>query len=170
PRPVITAGPVFSIFVGNAVRGFSPAVRAAPTVGEFAGAASASATGSVQGGKSGADPRYHGSATSGNCPADQRIRLDLAPKGRPRLNRRRGRLAQLVRASRLHREGRRFESVTAYQTDRQPGRRLELDETTDRPRSKRGPDCELERTGRSALGRSAAGAGYPACTGLRHFD
>src|SRR6266481_1385892 len=27
-----------------------------------------------------------------------------------------GRLAQLVRASRLHREGRRFESVTAYQS------------------------------------------------------
>src|SRR6266403_5344485 len=46
---------------------------------------------------------------------------ELAPKGRPRLNKRRGRLAQLVRASRLHREGRRFESVTAYQTNRQLG-------------------------------------------------
>src|SRR5262245_63489293 len=31
------------------------------------------------------------------------------------LNRRRGRLAQLVRASRLHREGPRFESVAAHQ-------------------------------------------------------
>src|SRR5258708_18072768 len=29
---------------------------------------------------------------------------ELAPKGRPRLNKRRGRLAQLVRASRLHRD------------------------------------------------------------------
>ena len=41
----------------------------------------------------------------------------LAPGGVAALNRRRGRLAQLVRASRLHREGRRFESVTAYQPD-----------------------------------------------------
>ena len=38
----------------------------------------------------------------------------LAPEGSARLNRRRGRLAQLVRASRLHREGREFESLTAY--------------------------------------------------------
>src|ERR1700682_220259 len=45
----------------------------------------------------------------------------LAPDGPAALNRRRGRLAQLVRASRLHREGRRFESVTAYQKNRQPG-------------------------------------------------
>src|ERR1700738_4039668 len=44
----------------------------------------------------------------------------LAPDGPAALNRRRGRLAQLVRASRLHREGRRFESVTAYQKNRQP--------------------------------------------------
>jgi hypothetical protein len=45
----------------------------------------------------------------------------LAPDGPAALNRPQGRLAQLVRASRLHREGRRFESVTAYQTNRQPG-------------------------------------------------
>src|SRR5947209_12414946 len=34
------------------------------------------------------------------------------------LNRRRGRLAQLVRASRLHREGREFESLAAYHPSR----------------------------------------------------
>jgi hypothetical protein len=39
----------------------------------------------------------------------------LAPKGSSRLNTGRGRLAQLVRASRLHREGLRFESVAAHQ-------------------------------------------------------
>src|ERR1700727_1429439 len=39
----------------------------------------------------------------------------LAPDGPAALNRRRGRLAQLVRASRLHREGREFESLAAYQ-------------------------------------------------------
>src|SRR3954469_24377312 len=39
----------------------------------------------------------------------------LAPGAKAAVNRDRGRLAQLVRASRLHREGRRFESVTAYQ-------------------------------------------------------
>src|ERR1700682_3662474 len=51
----------------------------------------------------------------------------LAPDGPAALNRRRGRLAQLVRASRLHREGRRFESVTAYQTNRT--RRCDPDRT-----------------------------------------
>src|SRR5229473_943405 len=49
-------------------------------------------------------------------PASRLAVSDLAPKATPALNRRRGRLAQLVRASRLHREGRRFESVAAYQT------------------------------------------------------
>jgi hypothetical protein len=38
----------------------------------------------------------------------------LAPDGAVALNRGRGRLAQLVRASRLHREGREFESLAAY--------------------------------------------------------
>ena len=47
----------------------------------------------------------------------------LAPEGPAALNRRRGRLAQLVRASRLHREGREFESLAAYHsTQRQPQR------------------------------------------------
>jgi|SRR4051812_10762796 hypothetical protein len=45
----------------------------------------------------------------------------LAPDGPAALNRRRGRLAQLVRASRLHREGREFESLAAYHsTQREP--------------------------------------------------
>src|SRR5260370_6400493 len=57
------------------------------------------------------DPRARGVAGS----ADRLALSDLAPMGAPALNRRRGRLAQLVRASRLRREGRRFESVTAYQ-------------------------------------------------------
>jgi hypothetical protein len=39
----------------------------------------------------------------------------LARQAMAALNRRRGRLAQLVRASRLHREGREFESLAAYQ-------------------------------------------------------
>jgi hypothetical protein len=47
-----------------------------------------------------------------DCPSKH---SELANEGAPGLNTRRGRLAQLVRASRLHREGRRFESVAAYQ-------------------------------------------------------
>ena len=107
---------------GAAVPRCSPAATAGRTTGASAGAASASAISSSRRGKSGAAPPRHGSTISGICRDGRATSAarppelsNLASKGAAGLNRRRGRLAQLVRASRLHREGRQFESVAAYQ-------------------------------------------------------
>ena len=62
-----------------------------------------------------------------------------------------GRLAQLVRASRLHREGRRFESVTAYHS---PEYQLHFDapgSATARLRPSRPPDRRRQDTSRAAF-------------------
>src|SRR4051812_3243419 len=119
------AAPASSIFARIVVPRCSPAATAGRTTGASAGAASASATSSSPRGKSGAAPPRHGSTISGICRGGRATSAarpsevsTLASKGAAGLNRRRGRLAQLVRASRLHREGRQFESVAAYQPSR----------------------------------------------------
>ena len=74
------------------------------------GAAFVSATGSSQGGKSGAVRPHPGSTRSGDC----RVGRPTSASDLALLNSPRGRLAQLVRAPALHAGCRRFESVTAY--------------------------------------------------------
>jgi hypothetical protein len=99
---VTTAACASSISAPNAVPRCSPAAsRAGPTISAFAGAASASATGCHQDGRSGAAPPRPGSTVSRTCRGGRWIDCrDLARHGPGRLNRgRHGRLAQLVRAS-----------------------------------------------------------------------
>ena len=99
-----------SISAPAAVPRCSPAARTAGrTTGASAGAASASATSSSRRGKSGAVPPRPGSTISGiagtaGANAPQPGYRPLHQRGAAGLNRRRGRLAQLVRASRLHRD------------------------------------------------------------------
>ena len=111
-------------------RGWPP--RLGHPLGKYppARSARAEATNLVRFGRA-VDPRTRGiTGPDGGLAEKSRIREDandqdglvrsrpssgLAPKGAARLNTRQGRLAQLVRASRLHREGLRFESVAAHQ-------------------------------------------------------